>query len=116
MSDLVERLGSDARRGVVATYNIAGNTLATIGVLLVLVLMVLALAGPLLVPHDPLEQDLLNTLLPPAWLGGERGFLLGTDSLGRDILSRLIYGARVALTVAVVADSMAVDVAAAVFA
>ena len=71
MSDLVERLGSDARRGVVATY-IAGNTLATIGVLLVLVLMVLALAGPLLVPHDPLEQSFLSASQGPSaesWFG-----------------------------------------------
>ncbi len=64
-----------------------------------------ALFAPLIAPHDPNEQNLIATLLPPAWLpGGEVEFPLGTDSLGRDVLSRLIYGARVAMTVAVVAS------------
>ena len=58
-----------------------------------------ALFAPLIAPHDPNEQNLLTTLLPPAWVeGGDSAFLLGTDSLGRDVLSRLIYGARVAMT------------------
>jgi peptide/nickel transport system permease protein len=61
--------------------------------------------APLLAPHDPNDQNLIATLLPPAWLpGGDPEYLLGTDSLGRDVLSRLIYGARVAMTVAVVAS------------
>jgi dipeptide transport system permease protein len=77
------------------------------GSAVLLAIIVLAVAAPWLAPHDPLEQDLINTLLRPAWLGGERAFFLGTDSLGRDILSRLIYGARVALTVAVVAALLA---------
>ena len=56
--------------------------------------------APLLAPHDPLEQNLVSTFLPPAWAsGGERAFPFGTDSLGRCVLSRLIYGARVAMTV-----------------
>lgn len=72
-------------------------------------LLVVAAAGaPWLAPHDPLDQDLLYALLPPAWAqDGDPAFPLGTDSLGRDILSRLIYGARVALVVAVVAASLA---------
>jgi peptide/nickel transport system permease protein len=64
-------------------------------------LFAIALAAPLLAPHPPNDQDLLNALLPPAWTaGGHREFLFGTDSLGRDVLSRLIYGTRVAMTVA----------------
>ena len=56
-------------------------------------------------PHDPAEQDLLATLLPPAWAaGGDAAFPLGTDSLGRCVLSRLIYGARTAMTVAIFAS------------
>jgi dipeptide transport system permease protein len=70
-------------------------------------LLVLAVFARWLSPHDPSEQDLLNTLAAPAWLGGQRAFPFGTDSLGRDILSRLIYGARVALTVAFVAATLA---------
>ena len=56
-------------------------------------------------PHDPAEQDLLATLLPPAWAaGGDAAFPFGTDSLGRCVLSRLIYGARTAMTVAIFAS------------
>lgn len=76
------------------------------GVLLALILV--AAAAPLLAPHDPLDQDLLASFDPPFWRdGADPSFLLGTDSLGRDILSRLIYGARVALTVALVAATLA---------
>jgi len=74
-------------------------------------LVVVAVAAPLLAPHDPLEQDLLNNFAPPFWSAhAAPGFLLGTDGLGRDILSRLIYGARVALTVALVAATLAAAV------
>ena len=63
-----------------------------------------AVAAPLLAPHDPLAQDLLYERLPPFWMNGsESGYLLGTDSLGRDLLSRLIYGARIAVIVALIA-------------
>jgi len=52
-------------------------------------------------PHDPAEQHLVSILLPPAWVvGGDPAFPLGTDSLGRCVLSRLIFGARTAMTVA----------------
>jgi dipeptide transport system permease protein len=77
------------------------------GAAVLLVLLAVAVLAPWLAPHDPLEQDLINTLLPPARLGGEPGFELGTDSLGRDILSRLIYGTRVALVVALIAALLA---------
>jgi len=69
-----------------------------------LLLLVVALFAPWLAPHDPLAQDLLASYLPPFWSSGaDPLYPLGTDSLGRDVLSRLLYGARVALTVAVVA-------------
>jgi peptide/nickel transport system permease protein len=59
-------------------------------------------------PHDRLAQDLMLQTLPPAWLpGAEPGYYLGTDSLGRDILSRIIYATRPALIVAIVASSAA---------
>jgi len=73
-----------------------------------LLLVVAAVFAPLIAPHDPLAQDLMLERLPPMGLGGaEPGFLLGTDSLGRDVLSRLIFGARIALTVALIAASAA---------
>ncbi len=73
---------------------------------LILFVALCAIGAPLFAPHDPAEQDLLNILLPPAWApGGDAAFPLGTDSLGRDELSRLLYGARLALIVAVAAAS-----------
>jgi len=64
-----------------------------------------ALFAPVLAPHDPEAQDLLATLLPPSWAdGGRIEFPLGTDTLGRCVLSRLMWGARVALYVAVAAS------------
>ncbi len=76
-----------------------------IGLSIILIVALAAVFAPLLAPHDPNDQNLVSTLLPPAWMpGGDPEFPLGTDSLGRDVLSRLIYGARVAMTVAVVAS------------
>ena len=67
-----------------------------------------AIFAPLIAPKNPLAQDLLLERLPPFWLpGAEPSYLLGTDGLGRDVLSRLIYGARIALTVAFVAAPIA---------
>lgn len=64
----------------------------------------LAIAAPLISPHDPLEQDLFAARMPPFWMhGADPAYLLGTDSLGRDVLSRIIHGSRVALTVALIA-------------
>lgn len=73
-----------------------------IGAGIVLVLAVLAVFAPLIAPHDPLAQSLADANTPPFWSdGGSATYVLGTDSLGRDILSRLIFGTRVSLTVAV---------------
>lgn len=67
-----------------------------------------AALAPWLAPHDPLAQDLLVGGLPPAWHAqGEAPFVFGTDTLGRDILSRLIYGTRPALAVAVLGAGFA---------
>lgn len=80
----------------------------TIGGGFILALLVIAVFAPLLAPKNPLDQDLLLASLPPAGLNGnEPGYFLGTDALGRDVLSRLIYGTRVALTVAFVAATLA---------
>ncbi len=72
-----------------------------IGALLVLAVLLAAVFAPLIAPYNPGDQDLLATLAPAAWQsGGSAAHLLGTDSLGRDVLSRLIYGARAAMLVA----------------
>jgi len=76
-----------------------------VGLAIVIAIALIAIFAPLLAPHDPNEQNLISTLLPPAWQnGGDAAFPLGTDSLGRCTLSRLIYGARIAMTVAIVAS------------
>ncbi|MDX8468802.1 ABC transporter permease [Mesorhizobium sp. VK23B] len=67
-----------------------------------------AIFAPLIAPQDPLAQDLMLERLPPFWLeGAEPGYWLGTDSLGRDLLSRLIFGGRIAFIVAFAAASAA---------
>lgn len=71
------------------------------GVLALLVLV--AVFAPLIAPHDPYAQSLLARLQPPVFLGGSWEHPLGTDHLGRDYLSRLIYGARVSLLIGGVA-------------
>ena len=81
------------------------STRVMVGLGLVLGIAVTAAFAPLLAPHDPGEQNLLAILVPPMWSsGGEAAFPFGTDSLGRCVLSRLIYAARTAMTVAVVAS------------
>ena len=68
---------------------------------MVLAIAICAAFAGFIAPHDPSEQNLLSILTPPAWApGGDPNFLLGTDSLGRDVLSRLIFGARTAMIVA----------------
>ncbi len=77
----------------------------------VILLVAIALAAPFIVPHDPLEQDLMTATLPPlGFADADPSHLLGTDDLGRDVLSRLVFGTRVALTVAVAAASAAAAV------
>jgi peptide/nickel transport system permease protein len=72
-----------------------------------ILLVIVALFAPYLAPKDPLEQDLFAGRLPPFWMqGADAAFLLGTDSLGRDVLSRIIFGTRIALTVAVISASL----------
>ena len=84
----------------------AGLRLWLSGLWLALV-AVAALLAPWIAPKDPLMQDLFLGRMPPFWMAGsEPGFWLGTDSLGRDVLSRIIHGAQVALTVALVAGTL----------
>jgi ABC-type dipeptide/oligopeptide/nickel transport system permease subunit len=71
-----------------------------LGVALIAALIFMALAAPLLAPYDPTAQDLRARLKPPAWSAkGSWSHFLGTDHLGRDVLSRVIYGSRVSLLV-----------------
>lgn len=78
----------------------ADNTGAVIAFAIFLLIAGAALCAPWLAPHDPVEQFRSHLLTPPIWMPkGNVQFLLGTDELGRDILSRLIYGARISLAI-----------------
>jgi peptide/nickel transport system permease protein len=113
MARVEERL----RVGVAAGETVAGSDagqdvsgrgalgrLPWIAALIIVTLVVAAVGAPLLAPHSPTEQSLPDKLRPPAWQeGGDTKYLLGTDTLGRDVLSRLLYGARVSLIVAAAA-------------
>jgi peptide/nickel transport system permease protein len=93
---------SSAIRG--ALVQLARQPRVWVGGVILLTTMLLAVFAPHIAPHDPLDQDLLHMLAPPMWApDGSSAFPLGTDGLGRCVLSRAIYGARVALTVAVTA-------------
>ena len=78
------------------------NRLAVVGGVVVLALVVLALLAPVLAPRDPHRPDIRKILAEPAW-----GRPLGTDQLGRDVLSRMLYGARVSLAVGFVSVGIA---------
>ena len=84
------------------------NKTAVAGLIIITVFIFCGVFAPYLSPHDPLETALYDQLKPPVWhQGGTWKNILGTDDLGRDILSRLIYGARVSLAVAVVSVGLA---------
>ena len=81
---------------------IRGHQGMIIGSLIVLSVILVALLAPLLSPHDPYQQDLMKRLIPPVWDSrGSWEHILGTDHLGRDYLSRLIYGARISLLIGI---------------
>ncbi|MDX8498264.1 ABC transporter permease [Mesorhizobium sp. VK4C] len=89
-----------SRRGLSPRLWLAGGWL--------LIVLLAAIFAPLIAPQDPLAQDLMLERLPPFWLdGAEPGYWLGTDSLGRDLLSRLIFGGRIAFIVAFAAAASA---------
>ena len=78
------------------------NKGAVAGMLFMLVVFFAAIFAPWVAPYSPIEQFRDHLLTPPSWLeGGSSAYLLGTDELGRDILSRLIYGARLSLFIGV---------------
>lgn len=94
-------------RGAQLRARIFGHTTILIGAGVILFMLAVAVLAPWLAPDDPFAQDLSQRLLPPVW--HERGswtHVLGTDQLGRDYLSRLIYGSRISLVVGASAAAM----------
>ena len=81
---------------------VKGHQGMIIGSVIVITVIAIALLAPLIAPHDPYHQDLMRRLVPPVWDSrGSWEHILGTDHLGRDYLSRLIYGARIALLIGI---------------
>ncbi len=98
--DIVDTAGRSILSGNVREF--MANRLAVLSALVVLGFCVLAVFAPLIAPHDPNGDDLFRRLQPPAWRdGGEWAFPLGCDALGRDILSRLIFGSKISITIGV---------------
>ncbi len=82
----------------------AGRPGVLVACIIVGIVTLVALIPAVFAPHSPYEQNLANRLRPPVWLAGGSGdYLLGTDAVGRDVLSRIIYGARISLLVGIMA-------------
>ncbi|MDP9932764.1 ABC transporter permease [Variovorax paradoxus] len=103
-----------SRATVPLTARLVRNPRVVIGGIVMALLLLCALFAPWLSPHDPLDQDFLAQLQPPVWSeaappaeAGKTPYWLGTDNLGRDVLSRLIWGARTALIVSFAATLLA---------
>jgi peptide/nickel transport system permease protein len=89
-------------RGTLLRRRVLGHAGLMIGVALLCAIVAVALLAPLIAPYDPYDQDLARRLIPPIWYEqGKWAHLLGTDNLGRDYLSRVIYGARISLLIGI---------------
>lgn len=87
------------------------SPVGALGALVVIIVLFIALAAPWLAPYDPAELHVQDRLLPPAWAeDGSPDYPLGTDQLGRDILSRIIYGSRISVVVGVLGVSISLAV------
>jgi len=102
MSEINSKTLEIQTKSSVFRRRVFGHQGVMIGAAIVLAAVLIALSAPLIAPHDPYYQDLLNRLVPPVWDSrGSCEHILGTDHLGRDYLSRLIYGARISLLIGV---------------
>ena len=111
MSEVTVKLSDAAiRRRMLADFwfYFRQNRGAVVGMWVFLALVLVAIFAPLIAPHDPTQQYRDALLVPPVWQeGGRAGFWLGTDAVGRDMLSRLIYGAQFSLFIGIVVVSIA---------
>jgi peptide/nickel transport system permease protein len=102
-------LGSLVRRASGRRLRI--RLMPTLPLAILSVVVLTAILAPLLTPYDPVKSRLIESLIPPFWVdGGNAEHLLGTDGFGRDVLTRLMYGARVSFSVALLALSIAVTI------
>lgn len=99
---------SRGRRRPALLLRMVTDPAALIGAVVLVCVVVTAVFAPAIAPHGPNQQSIQDSLLPPAWEhGGSSKYLLGTDRIGRDVLSRTIYGARVSLLIGVAAVAIA---------
>jgi len=110
---VVDKLQSESRNATRAMlaefwYYFSQNKGAVVGLAVFILLVLMAIFAPIVAPHSPDVQYRDSFLVPPVWMDGGKGaYLLGTDAVGRDILSRLIYGARFSLFIGVVVVTIA---------
>ena len=98
MSAIVIVQSRTARRWLPAFRHLA----TLLGAVIIGAAVLIAIFAPYLTPHDPFAQDLNQRLIPPVWMeGSQPTHLLGTDQIGRDYLSRLIYGTRISMLIGV---------------
>jgi len=87
--------------------DLINDRVALLGTIGLVILLSVTLAAPLVAPYDPAQQSLRERLSPPTWVeGGRPGHLLGTDQLGRDVLSRIMFGARTSMAVGFIVVSI----------
>ncbi|MFC2031345.1 ABC transporter permease, partial [Chloroflexota bacterium] len=92
-----------SRRGL-SFRRLARSPGGLVGSVLVVLVIAVAILAPVISPYDPEKQNIVHRLKPPAWMeGGSVEHLLGTDSIGRDLFSRIIHGSRISLFVGIVA-------------
>lgn len=87
------------------------NKSFTLGLILVIIALTCTFFAPLIAPHDPVQQNVKIRLAPPFWVGGEKfdpRYILGTDQVGRDLLSRIIFGIRTSLLISFATVAVAV--------
>ena len=92
--------------GTLLRRKIFGHAGLMIGATVLIIIFLMAVLAPVLAPHDPYAQDLANKYIPPVWADSPKAtwsHILGTDKLGRDYLSRLLYGAQISLLIGVAA-------------
>ena len=100
-SDIFERAATPSTFGTKVWYVM--RRWPVVPLLILFALIVAAIFAPVLAPHEPTKQNLRSHLAPPAWIdGGTTTNLLGADHVGRDLLSRIIHGARISVTVVVI--------------
>jgi dipeptide transport system permease protein len=92
--------------------SLRANKGAMVALAIIVLLVFCAIFAPLIAPQDPIAQDAINrVLMPPAWdAGGSWSFPLGTDGIGRDMLSRIIYGARFSLLIGCIVVTLSLSI------